>query len=289
MQVRRSSSLVAMMCALVACRAAPPESSANSATSRSSNGGCVFALHSVPAPRATLERRVVAIPACTTPMTFVRVDAPKPFWIATTEVTWEQFDAYVYKRDEAEHATTANVDAITRPSQPYNPMDRGFGHAGFPALSMSFANAKSFCAWLSAHTGKRFRLPTESEWELAARAGQTADWIGGWSYGLDAFAWTASNAGGTTHAVGSKEPNGLGLLDVIGNAGEWCVAEDGTGVLRGGSYASDANAARFDARQPDTPAWNRHDPQVPKSKWWLIDGPFVGMRVVCDDEPASAR
>lgn len=232
------------------------------------------------AARTPLERRTLAVPASTVELQFVRIPAAQPFWISTTEITWDAFDVYVYKTDAP---AGAEVDAVTRPSQPYNPMDRGFGHAGHPALSMSLKSARGFCAWLSAHTGKRLRLPTEAEWELAARAGDTRARPD--DAELAASAWLAENSGARTHRIEMLRANAYGLHDVFGNAGEWCVAPDGTGVLRGGTFQTPRAELGYDTRTPDTPAWNRRDPQLPKSVWWLIDGGFVGLRVVCDDAP----
>ena len=78
--------------------------------------------------------------------------------LGKTEVPWELLDAFVFSRDAG--SGPAQADAIARPSKPYISMDRGFGHAGFPAISVSEENAKLFCVWLSAKTGKKFRLPT---------------------------------------------------------------------------------------------------------------------------------
>lgn len=224
------------------------------------------------------------IPACTSKLAFKRIDAPTPFWMASSETTWEMFDAFVYKKDQLEGLSNADVDALTRPSQPYNPMDRGFGHDGYPAISMSFQNAKAFCEWLSAHSGLRYRLPTEAEWELAARAGAKGDVPDA----LASRAWFADNSGGKTHPVNEKLPNELGLYDMLGNAGEWCVAPDGSGVMRGGTFQSKPEEATYTARAPATPEWNRRDPQIPKSKWWLIDGGFVGFRVLCESPLKTA-
>lgn len=221
-----------------------------------------------------------AVPACTSTLEFVRIDANPPFWISTTEVPWEMFDAFVYKKDLLEGLSNDRIDALTRPSQPYNPMDRGFGHNGYPAISMSAKNAQAFCEWLSTHTGALFRLPTEAEWELAARAGQTTDEAAPPAQLTD-IAWLAPNSQERTHSIRSKAPNAFGLYDTIGNAGEWCTAPDGSPVMRGGTFKSPPEEARFSTRELPTPAWNLHDPQIPKSKWWLIDGGFVGFRIVC--------
>lgn len=205
----------------------------------------------------------------------------KPFWISKAELTWEAFDVYVYRLDE--EAGQPKVDAVTRPSKPYLPPDRGFGHEGYAAISMSFKNATEFCLWLSKKTGMTYRLPTEAEWEHAARAGVT----GTYAHGDDAtklpeFAWFADNAEDVPHPVGKKKPNAWGLHDMHGNVAEWVTGRDGKPVTKGGSYRDAALALAVSARAEQRPAWNASDPQIPKSAWWLADGPFVGFRIVCE-------
>jgi formylglycine-generating enzyme required for sulfatase activity len=205
--------------------------------------------------------------------------ALEPFFAATTEITWDMYDAFVFAMERAETEKDP-PDAFARPSKPYILMDRGFGHTGYPVISVSFRGASEFCRWLSSRTGKRFRLPTEAEWTHAARGGsETA---------LDAAvlgetAWYQANSKtrgrATTKPVGKKAANGYGLFDVRGNAAEWTVGADGGGVLRGGSFKDSAD--ELAARRPADPAWNQTDPQIPKSVWWLADGPFAGFRVVC--------
>ena len=73
-------------------------------------------------------------------------------------------------------------DAISRPSKPYLPPDRGFGHDGYAAISLSHKNATEFCVWLSARTGRKYRLPTVVEWAHAAMAG--TDDVDGFAGGL---------------------------------------------------------------------------------------------------------
>ncbi len=180
-------------------------------------------------------------------------------------------------------------DAVLRPTKPHIVTDRGFGHAGYPALSLSARGAQSFCEWLSAVSGRRYRLPTEAEWEAACRAnappGTAPDAV--WSCGDDPaavpeFAWHRENSERKTHPVGSKAAGALGLQDLHGNVAEWCLAADGTAVLKGGSYRDPVKALRIDARQVPVAAWNQSDPNLPRSKWWLADAPFAGFRIVCE-------
>ncbi|MCA9733620.1 MAG: formylglycine-generating enzyme family protein [Deferribacteres bacterium] len=137
-----------------------------------------------------------------------------------------------------------------------------------PVESVSWHDAQSFIERLSTKTGMKFRLPTEAEWEYAARGGNKSkvfQYSG--SDNLDEVGWFAENSGDRTHAVGEKKPNELGIYDMSGNVWEWCldwydeeyyqdckkkgVVENPTGpetgsrrVLRGGGWSSDAQNCR---------------------------------------------
>jgi formylglycine-generating enzyme required for sulfatase activity len=237
-----------------------------------------------PAAAAAPERVEIVVPGTTARLALVPIpaaDGAGPLLVATTEITWDMYDAFVFAMDRAESEKDP-PDAFARPSKPYILMDRGFGHAGYPVISVSYRGASEFCRWLSTKTGRRFRLPTEAEWERAARGGAAATD----SAALDASAWFAANSKAkgraSTRPVGRKAPNGYGLHDVLGNAAEWTTGANGQGVLRGGSFKDPAESVGVAARLPDDPAFNATDPQVPRSVWWLADGPFAGFRVVCD-------
>jgi len=203
----------------------------------------------------------------------------KSLWIGRTEVTWDVYDIWAFRRDlDQDTVNRGHFDANARPSRPYGAADRGFGHAGYPALGMTARSADLFCKWLSEKTSKKYRLPTVVEWEYAARAGTAAP-----PAKLGDVAWYWDNADDKTWPVGKKPANAWGLFDTLGNTAEWAKLPDGNAVVCGGSFIDKAPEVGFGARKTPAPAWQQRDPQRPKSRWWLSDGPFVGFRVVCDD------
>lgn len=135
-----------------------------------------------------------------------------------------------------------------------------------PVDSVSWNDCQEFIEKLNRLTGKNFRLPTEAEWEYAARGGNKSK---GYKYGgsndADAVAWYKNNSENKTHTVATKPANELGLYDMSGNVSEWCSdwygdysseaqinpvgAETGTlRVLRGGSYSFVAKGVRISFR-----------------------------------------
>lgn len=233
---------------------------------------CLAALASSPAAQGTTYQETI-------PGTMVRfemVPVPgdgegiAPFYLGRTEVTWDMYDVFALGLDEK--TAEGEPDAVARPSRPYGAPDYGWGHAGYPAISIAREAAHVFAAWLSDVTGKPYRLPTEAEWEHAARlAAAETD--------LDAVAWHRGNASRRTHPVGSRKPDALGLFDLFGNAAEWVATADGTRVTRGGSFRDPLERVRAGGRAAQADSWTERDPQLPKSQWWLSDGPFVGFRV----------
>jgi formylglycine-generating enzyme required for sulfatase activity len=202
-----------------------------------------------------------------------------PFYIGKTEVTWDMYDVFALGLDKPKEQ--GRGDAIARPSQPYGAPDYGWGHAGYAVISVTRAAAEAFATWLSGKTGKKYRLPTEAEWLQAAQLAVGKEQLG--ASRRDALAWHRDNASGKTHPVASKSSDALGLFDLFGNAAEWVTTTDDTLVTRGGSFRDPPDKIRPDARAIQDPSWNERDPQLPKSRWWLSDGPFVGFRLVRSD------
>ena len=196
-----------------------------------------------------------------------------PFYLGRTEVTWDLYDVFSLGLDEK--TPQGSHDAVARPSRPYGAPDYGWGHAGYPAISIAREAADAFTAWLTKRTGKAYRLPTEAEWQHAAALAVKDIGAGG----LDAVAWHRGNAVSRTRAVATARPDALGLFDLFGNAAEWVDAGDGARVTRGGSFRDPLASLGPGMREEQDDSWNERDPQLPKSKWWLSDGPFVGFRL----------
>jgi len=273
-----------------------------------------------------------------------------PMWVGAHEVTWAEYRAFMdlypsLKRlgdlrfqagksggpsdkvgillDErpalaAYLEAPVGLDAVTCPTPLY---DASFTYSSGegprqPAVTMTQFAAKQYTKWLSGVTGQHYRLPTEAEWEHAARAGSdTAYSFGEDASGLDDHAWHDGNADYETHPVGAKAPNAWGLYDVHGNAAEWVLdqydaehyaeltdgapAEDAARwpteraprVVRGGSWQDEPEALRSAARAHSMDEdWALSDPNLPVSPWWYTEyeSQAVGMRVVRPYEPMDA-
>jgi formylglycine-generating enzyme required for sulfatase activity len=180
-------------------------------------------------------------------------------------------------------------------------MTFGMGKEGKPAVGMTQYGAIQYCHWLYLKTGIFYRLPTEAEWEYAARGGsKDRFFFGNDPAALADYAWFDANSKGSTQVVGTKKPNPWGLYDIYGNVTEWTIDQYAPDfyskspstnpinqatklyphVLRGGNFASPLTELGAAIRERSDPAWKRIDPQIPKSQWWFPEAPFVGMRLV---------
>ncbi len=219
---------------------------------------------------------------------------PRRLWVAATETTWDAYDAFVFELDQPDPEAQDGVDAVVRPSKPYVLADYGFGRAGYPVICVNPNGAQAFCEWLSALSGRRYRLPTEAEWRAMAAAVHPelcADAIDGDGPqvdrdALEAVAWVKENARRGTRPVGSLAAGRLGIHDVLGNVTEWCTDANGEPVAMGGCWSDRARDVNCASRKVPDGSWNAHDPQIPKSVWWLSSANYAGFRVVCEDVPS---
>lgn len=235
-----------------------------------------------------------------------------PFWMGKCEVTWDEYEEFMFNLDIERRKATKVVpneldkiaDTLARPTKPYTDMTFGLGKEGNPAISMTQHAAKKYCEWLSAKTGRYYRLPTEAEWEYACRAGsKTAFSFGDDPSKLGEYAWHYENSNEKPNPVGKKKPNAWGLHDMHGNVAEWTadaydekfyekvsgkLADNPLNVpkqtepctVRGGAWDSDADRCRSATRMPSHIDWKMQDPQLPQSVWYYTDAQFVGFRIV---------
>lgn len=117
------------------------------------------------------------------------------------------------------------------------------GFEEYPVIKVNWYGAKAFCNWLTERTGEEYRLPTEVEWEYAAKGGENQKWSGTNNEDeLGDYAWYYENSNGEIHPVAQKKANIFGLYDMSGNVFEWCsdyYQYDSLGnypVYRGGSW-----------------------------------------------------
>ena len=194
---------------------------------------------------------------------------------------------------------------------------------------MTYHAAETYCKWLSAVTGKTYRLPTEAEWEYAARGGTETPFFfegepkdfsqkgffgkifGKESDIINNYVVYAGNSAGKTEKPDLVEPNPYGLKNMLGNAAEYCSdwyaknayekitdgavnpkgpASGEERVIRGGSFRSPAGEVRSAARDyTKTEEWLKTDPQMPKSIWWLSDCNYISFRVVCEFDEKTGK
>lgn len=222
------------------------------------------------------------------------------FWMSSKEITWELYREFLKRELDASAIENEKmeIDAVAGATIPYVDMGLGMGSDGsLPVGNVTVLGASQFCKWLSALTGNYYRLPTEAEWEYAARAGSSGPYFFSDIQNLEDCAWFEKNSGGSYHEVGQKEPNPWGLYDMYGNVAEWTldqyyedayqkkqvfnpISKPYPTVVRGGSYKDNANALRSSHRVGSDLVWKVRDPQFPQSKWWNTDAAFVGFRIV---------
>jgi len=253
----------------------------------------------------------------------------EPFWIAKTELTWAEYKTFMRTYGVFKTLSSSNirpvtdenrVDAITAPTPLYEPSyTYEFGDdPKQPAVTMTQYSAKQYTKWLSGLTGVQYRLPTEAEWEYAARAGSKSAYSFGDSVDeLDKYAVFSGNAETGAAQVGSKAPNAFGLHDMHGNVWEWTIdqysatafggrsgkafvglssthwpTEADSRCVRGGGWQDSAERVRSAVRMGSVDEeWKQEDPNVPLSPWWYTSDParMVGMRLVRSSKPLSSE
>ena len=201
----------------------------------------------------------------------VKIDG---FFIGKFEVTQSQWEKVMHTSVYQQRNELYTEDDLS---------EIGVGQL-YPMYFITWKEAMNFCRVLSNQTGKTYTLPTEAQWEYAARGGNNAD---GTKYSgsntLDVVAWYDENNDYKTHPCGTKRSNSLGVFDMSGNVWEWCndwygeypdyTVQNPTGslsgnarVIRGGGVSSNANLNRVSSRAAFDP--NECVPEI-------------GFRVVC--------
>jgi formylglycine-generating enzyme required for sulfatase activity len=163
------------------------------------------------------------------------------------------YGSYIWTGSEWQKRDGVNwkcgVGGYPRPQTEYN----------HPVIHVSWNDANAYAQWLSQKTGKKWRLPTEAEWEYAARGGVETHGSASQLYSggdnIDAVAWYSGNSGNTTHPVGQKQPNGYGLYDMTGNVWEWCA--DWYSETYNSVYTNPQGASMGSFRVNRGGSWNR--------------------------------
>ncbi len=230
------------------------------------------------------------------------------FWMGEIEVSWDEYLAFFSAtssqgRKEGEAKQVEEVDAITGATPPWGAPDQGWGKGKHPAITMTHHAAMTYCKWLSQVTGKVYRLPTEAEWEYAARGGNKGTYFfegepkdyerqglvnklfGPDTTVINSYVVYQENSPERTQTPGFVKANPYGLKNMLGNVAEFCldyydpavygkypkgVIKNPRGprtgaehVIRGGSFMSSAKELRIANRE------------YTKTKQWLVTDPQI--------------
>lgn len=175
----------------------------------------------------------------------VRNVAVDSFWMAELEVSWNEYLAFFAAtgsqgRKEAV-VVDEETDGVSGATPPWGAPDQGWGKGSRPAITMSHLAAETYCRWLTQETGRKYRLPTEAEWEYAARAGTTSPYFfegspedyeadgflkklfGSNNEVINKYAISQLNSPNKTELPGLVEANAFGLKNMLGNVAEFCL------------------------------------------------------------------
>lgn len=219
-----------------------------------------------------------------------------PLYMSKLEVTWELFRAWSECIDVLD---VDEVDRLIRAGLRPTPL---FGNPSIlvqinntenPARAVSRLTAEAFCKWLTEQTGRRYRLPTEREWEHAlVTGGGVPDDIGAACWHFDNapydefFGSPARNPAEMVEvpAAGTKPPNSLGIHDLLGSVSEWVIPENpAERALRGGNMRTRTHEMTLDWREVEEPdGWFAAYPNRPRSRFWYPSYEFGGIRLVCE-------
>ncbi len=194
------------------------------------------------------------------------------FWMGKYEVTINQYRKFLQATGYSDGVDWDDDDCPVNRGGSYSLSGNKFGKNGDqPMVEVSWHGAKAFADWLSRKSGREIRLPTEAEWEYAARSGGKKEKYAGGD-DVNSLAWYDDNSGGRTHEVGTKSPNGLGIYDMSGNVWEWVEdkwhdsyrgaptdgsawvsGSDSRRVIRGGGWSSFPRYVRAAGRSRNGP------------------------------------
>jgi len=205
------------------------------------------------------------------------------FYIGKYEVTVQEFAAFVHATDyvtEVEKQQpqptfgrnkSPHADANWRHDERGN-LRKQEDYGQYPVIYIRWQDAQAYCEWLSKKSGATYRLPTEVEWEYAARDGSKhCGYHYAGNHDASEVAWYYWSSESKLHPIGKKQPNALGLYDMCGNVQEWCHAWEGfpkeaethstlrydhpinpmqdfSHVLRGGGWCTDTKYVRLTSR-----------------------------------------
>lgn len=202
------------------------------------------------------------------------------FWIGKFAVTVAQYMKFVQETD-THYPQWLEKDCkhhiVTGSDDSYKKLGKALIGGTYPIVGVSWIDAMAYSKWLSELTGSAFSLPSEAEWEYAARSGGKFEKYSG-GRPVDQVAWYFDNSSGAPHPVGTKIPNGLGIYNMCGNVSEWCLdiysrfaytihdhsnpvhtGQGSSRVVRGGSYNYGARDVRCTDRSHFVPEVRTND------------------------------